>query len=80
MKKQKTKFFGTPRLLRVFARHKLGIVGLIALSAFIAIAIFAPVLVRFDPYTMDLEHAFLPAGSGGHLLGTDNFGRDDDAD
>jgi peptide/nickel transport system permease protein len=76
MKKRKTIFSGAPRLLKVFARHRLGIVGLIALSAFIVIAVLAPVLVRFDPYTMDLEHAFVPAGSGGHLLGTDNFGRD----
>ncbi len=76
MKKKDTNHSGAPRLLRVFARHKLGIVGLAALFAFIVVAVFAPSLVRFDPYAMDLGSAFLPAGSGGHLLGTDNFGRD----
>jgi len=76
MKKKESLFSGAPRLLKVFARHKLGIVGLIALLAFIVVAVFAPFLVRFDPYTMDLGNAFLAPGTGGHLLGTDNFGRD----
>jgi len=76
MKKKESLFSGAPRLLKVFARHKLGIVGLIALLAFIVVAVFAPILVRFDPYTMDLGNAFLAPGTGGHLLGTDNFGRD----
>ena len=76
MKKSKSLFSSTPRLIKVFARHKLGIVGMIALFAFIIIAIFATALVHFDPYSMNLGNTFLPAGSGGHILGTDNFGRD----
>ncbi len=57
-------------------RHKLGIAGAVILLAFIVLAVFAQTLVRDNPYTMDLDHAFLPPGAAGHLLGTDNFGRD----
>ncbi|HEY9595844.1 MAG TPA: ABC transporter permease [Spirochaetia bacterium] len=65
-----------PHLLRVFMRHKLGIVGAVILLAFIVLAVFADVLVPADPYAMDLERTFSPVGSAGHFLGTDNFGRD----
>ncbi len=76
MENKPTALFGVPRILKVFARHKLGLAGVVLLVAFIAIAIFAPSLVRFDPYTMNLANTFVPAGNGGHILGTDNFGRD----
>jgi peptide/nickel transport system permease protein len=76
MGKKLIAIFGVPRILKVFARHKLGLAGVVLLFVFIAIAIFAPSLVRFDPYAMDLANTFAPAGSGGHILGTDNFGRD----
>jgi peptide/nickel transport system permease protein len=67
---------GMPRLLRVFMRHRLGIVGAVLLLSFILLAAFADVLVRADPYKMDLARTFLPPGTPNHLLGTDNFGRD----
>lgn len=76
MKKIKILFNGIPRTLRVFSRHKLGIVGIVFLFGFIVVAAFAPLLVRFDPYAMNLGNTFVPAGSDGHILGTDNFGRD----
>ena len=47
------------------------LVGLIALSA-----VFAPLLAPYDPNQQDLLHALLPPFSPGHLLGTDQFGRD----
>jgi len=74
--KTTNKIAGISHTLRVFSRHTLGIVGLVLLLAFIILAVFAPVLVRFDPYTMELENSFVPAGTDGHILGTDNFGRD----
>ncbi|HHY61690.1 MAG: ABC transporter permease [Bacillota bacterium] len=63
-------------VVQVFFRHKLGVLGLVMLVAFVAIAIFAPVVAPCDPYEMDLANPFLPPGSPGHILGTDNFGRD----
>lgn len=57
-------------------RHKLGLVGVVMLLVFIVIALAAPILTRHSPYTMNLGNAFLKPGTDGHILGTDNFGRD----
>jgi peptide/nickel transport system permease protein len=51
--------------------------GLIMLAIILFIAAFAPVLAPYDPIAQDLSHAFLPPFSPGHLLGTDNYGRDE---
>jgi peptide/nickel transport system permease protein len=64
------------RAFRSFARHKLGVLGIIMLTAFVFTAVFAPIVIPNDPYTMQLEEPFLQVGSPGHPLGTDNFGRD----
>lgn len=47
-----------------------GIVGLITLAA-----VFAPFLSTHDPLAQNLDAFLLPPGSG-HLLGTDEYGRD----
>lgn len=52
------------------------LLGLVLLVAILLIAIFAPVLSPYDPIAQQLDQAFLPPGSAGHLLGTDNYGRD----
>ena len=39
-------------------------------------ALFAPLITTHDPTDQDLESLLLRPGSSGHLLGTDNFGRD----
>jgi len=48
-------------------------VAVLVLLVFIAVV--GPALVRFDPYTMDLEHLRQPPDRA-HLLGTDSTGRD----
>ena len=63
-------------VVRVFFRHKLGVVGLVMLVVFAGAAAFAPVVAPKDPYEMDLMSPFLPPGSPGYILGTDNYGRD----
>lgn len=50
--------------------------ALVVLMVVVAGASFAPQVAPHDPYKMNLEAPFLPPGSPGHLLGTDNFGRD----
>lgn len=67
---------GVGRSLRSFMRHKLGIIGGVVLLVFVSAAVFAPMLTSLDPYVMDLANTFADPGEGGHLLGTDNFGRD----
>ncbi len=63
-------------VVRVFFRHKLGVAGLVMLIVFAGAAAFAPVVAPRDPYEMDLASPFLPPGSPGYILGTDNYGRD----
>lgn len=50
--------------------------GLVLLGIVILVAIAAPLLTPYDPIEQRLNEAFLPPLSAGHVLGTDNFGRD----
>jgi peptide/nickel transport system permease protein len=49
----------------------LGLLGLVVL-----VAIAAPLLTPYDPIAQQFAESFLPPFSPGHILGTDNFGRD----
>lgn len=62
-------------MLFLAQRHVLGAAGLIIMTLFVFTAIFANVLARFDPLTVDAAHA-LARPSALHLMGTDLFGRD----
>jgi len=48
--------------------------GYIAILAMLAL--FAPVVAPFDPTAQDYDARLLAPASGGHLLGTDDLGRD----
>lgn len=52
------------------------IAGLTLFGLLVLAAVLAPVLTSYNPISQDLLHARLPPGSPGHLLGTDEFGRD----
>jgi peptide/nickel transport system permease protein len=52
------------------------IAGLTLFGLIVLAAILAPVLSSWDPIQQDLLHARLAPGSPGHLLGTDQLGRD----
>ena len=56
-------------------RNVLGTIGLIIMIAFVLAAVFADLICRFDPLTVDSVHA-LAAPSAVHWMGTDLFGRD----
>ncbi len=49
--------------------------GLILLALIVFVALAAPLLTRWDPIAQDLNSSLLPPGNG-HLLGTDQLGRD----
>lgn len=51
------------------------VVGSAIVAAILIIAVFAPWLTGFAPEQMDMANRLAPPG-GGHILGTDNFGRD----
>lgn len=51
-------------------------VGVALFVLLVAAAVFAPLLTSADPVEQDLVNGLLPPGSPGHLLGTDQLGRD----
>ncbi|NLS45745.1 MAG: ABC transporter permease [Firmicutes bacterium] len=63
------------RIMRVFFRRKLAVLGLIITLLFIITAVFAPLIAPYDPYAFDTSKKLQPP-SAGHLLGTDAMGRD----
>lgn len=52
------------------------LVGLALLGLIVLAAVFAPLLTDYDPIEQDLGNALADPGTGGHLLGTDQLGRD----
>jgi len=64
-------------ILKRLLSNRLAVIGLIIVVVQALMAILAPLLTHFDPTHQNLANALLPAGSKGHLLGTDNYGRDE---
>jgi len=62
--------------LRVFCRNRLAVIGTVILAGFVVCAVFAPYIAPHPPLAMDLSSLHKPPGTPGHLLGTDNLGRD----
>lgn len=62
--------------LKKIFQNKLAFAGLILVIIMIAIAIFAPLIATHAPNEMEMSDALLSPGEKGHLLGTDNYGRD----
>lgn len=59
-----------------FKRHKLAVGSLIFIGLLIVVALAAPLLAPYSYSEQDLQSRFVPMLSDGHLLGTDNLGRD----
>lgn len=60
---------------RRFRRNRLSFLGFLAVLAIVAIALAAPAIAPYDPTAIDIDNILSPP-SGGHLLGTDELGRD----
>jgi peptide/nickel transport system permease protein len=58
-----------------FLRHRLGVVGLHCVLVLGLVTLLAPFLAPFDPGRIDVGPKLAAPGLG-HLLGTDEFGRD----
>ncbi|WP_399880920.1 ABC transporter permease [Streptomyces sp. BBFR51] len=68
-------------VLRALLRNKLAVVALAVLVLLLVAALFAPLIAPYDPNTQNLllrlrPPAWQDGGSGAHLLGTDQLGRD----
>lgn len=61
---------------RAFVSNKLAVAGLVVLSIFILMGIFAPLIAPYDPISdQNLSEKFAPP-SAEHVLGQDELGRD----
>ncbi|MCR8632876.1 ABC transporter permease [Paenibacillus radicis (ex Xue et al. 2023)] len=61
---------------RQFARNKLALVGAFIIGMLLLTAIFAPIIATHDPiYGQDYSSVLAKPGNG-HILGTDDLGRD----
>ncbi|WP_042267808.1 ABC transporter permease [Paenibacillus graminis] len=63
-------------LWKKFSHNPYAMGGLVVLLFFIVIAALAPLLTKYKPEAIDLMFANLKPGVDGHLLGTDELGRD----
>jgi peptide/nickel transport system permease protein len=61
---------------RRFAGDLRLIIPVVVLAAVLACAAFAHFLAPYDPVKFDVSHRLADPGDGGHVLGTDEFGRD----
>ncbi|WP_243735107.1 ABC transporter permease [Paenibacillus turpanensis] len=59
-----------------FSSDKAAVIGLAMLSMLLLITALAPLLPIADPNEVNLSNRLQPIGSEGHLLGTDEVGRD----
>lgn len=64
------------RFVRRFRRERLAMASTAMLILLILLALAAPLLATHDPNDTDLIDKLLTLGQGGHLLGTDDLGRD----
>jgi len=66
----------TARAWRSARRNPLATLSAVVLLLVVLATLFAPELTDHDPNRMNVRRAYLPPGSPGHLLGTDDLGRD----
>jgi peptide/nickel transport system permease protein len=66
----------SPRWLRRLMSNRVGALGLTIVALMILLAVLAPWLSPKDPYYSELADKLIPPLTRGHLLGTDQLGRD----
>jgi peptide/nickel transport system permease protein len=66
---------GWRKLLFFAQRYILGTIGLVIMVTFVLTALFADLICRYDPLTVDSAQALLHPDAR-HWMGTDSFGRD----
>lgn len=64
------------QFLAKVSQNRLALIGMLIVLFFVILAILAPLLATHDPNAIKTSDAFLGLGEKGHLLGTDNYGRD----
>jgi peptide/nickel transport system permease protein len=64
------------RVLRRLRRNPLAVVSFAVLTIAVVVAVLAPWIAPYAVEQTDFRHIFSPPGTPGHLLGTDDLGRD----
>jgi peptide/nickel transport system permease protein len=64
------------RVLRRLRRNPLAVVSFAVLAIAVLVAVLAPWIAPYAVEQTDFAHIFSPPGTPGHLLGTDDLGRD----
>ena len=62
-------------VLKRFSQHKLAMIGLAVITLEVLLVVILPVVMKLDPYTSDVFN-FSAVPGPGHILGTDDTGRD----
>nr|WP_216234847.1 ABC transporter permease [Paenibacillus sp. GP183] len=62
-------------LLKRFARNRLAIIGAVIFGGLVLVSVFAPWISSYDPFHQDYSMILQKPGNG-HILGTDDLGRD----
>lgn len=73
---QQTSMSRRRRVIRRLMRTPLGLVSFVILALAVSAAFLAPVLAPYSPSHTDFGKTLSPPGTPGHLLGTDELGRD----
>jgi len=60
---------------RRFRKNRLSVAGLTVILLIVSVAIAAPIVAPYDPFTIDVYNV-ISAPTSAHLLGTDDLGRD----
>ncbi len=63
-------------IISVFRRSRSATVGIMLVLIITMVAVLAPYIAPHDPLALDMTIRREPPGTPGHLLGTDNMGRD----
>lgn len=63
-------------VMRRLLRHRLSVVALIVLAVLVIGSAGAPWLAPHDPEELDIANRYAPPLTAGHILGTDDLGRD----
>lgn len=64
------------RVVRRLRRNPLAVVSFAVLAVAVVVAVLSPWIAPHSPEQTDFANLFAPPGTSGHLLGTDDLGRD----
>jgi len=64
------------RVLRRLRRNPLAVVSFVVLALVAVVAVLSPWIAPYAVEQTDFAHTFAPPGTPGHVLGTDDLGRD----